>query len=118
MMGPSLQAAQILSQSGISAEVVSFYSLKPLDIKYLKNASNRFPLIVTVEEHGLIGGFGSAVAEWRSDEASEVKHLRFGTADEFMHKVGSQDYARITFGLTAENIAEKIKLTLNKCASK
>ena len=118
MMGPSLQAAQILSKSGISAEVVSFYSLKPLDIKYLNNASSRFPLIVTVEEHGLTGGFGSAVAEWRSDEGSEVKHLRFGTADEFMHKVGSQDYARNTFGLTAENIAEKIKITLNKCASK
>lgn len=116
MMGPSLRAAESLSEYGISAEVVSFYSLKPLDTEYLSSAARRFPLIVTVEEHGLIGGFGGAVAEWRSDSNSNVTHLRFGTADEFMHMVGSQQYARDTFGLTAKNITEKVKYALSKSA--
>jgi transketolase len=117
MMAPSLQAAQILSDENISVEVVSFYSLKPLDIEYLSKASRRFPLIVTVEEHGLIGGLGGAVAEWKSDLNADFEHLRFGTRDEFMHLVGSQDYARNIFGLTAENIAEKIKSALRQRAN-
>lgn len=118
MVPPSLKAAEILLESNISAEVVSFYSVKPLDREYLTNASRRFKMIVTVEEHGLIGGFGSAVAEWWSDTNSDFMHLRFGTGDEFMHKVGSQDYARNLFGLTSENIAEKILNAFNKSSDK
>ena len=99
---------------GISAEVTSFHTIKPLDREYLASLSQRVKLIVTVEEHGCIGGFGSAVAEWRSMASAKIDHLIIGIDDVFMHEVGSQQYAREKFGLTAENIVNKITQKLNR----
>jgi len=105
MMSETLKAADLLAASGVSAEVVSFHTVKPLDVNYLHQAVSRFKLLVTVEEHSRIGGFGSAVAEWRMDQRENLAQLGFGTDDAFMHEVGSQAYARKKYGLTAENIA-------------
>ncbi len=105
MMADTLKAADLLAASGISAEVVSFHTVKPLDADYLQQAATRFKLLVTVEEHSRIGGFGSAVAEWRMAQPRNVAQLGFGTDDVFMHEVGTQAYARKKFGLTADNIA-------------
>ncbi len=105
MMADTLKAADLLAASGISAEVVSFHTVKPLDADYLQQAASRFKLLVTVEEHSRIGGFGSAVAEWRMAQPRNVAQLGFGTEDVFMHEVGSQAYARKKYGLTADNIA-------------
>jgi len=105
MMSETLMAAVILAKSGVSAEVVSFHTVKPLDVDYLHQASKRFNLLVTVEEHSRIGGFSSAVAEWRMVQPQSSNQLAFGTDDVFMHEVGSQAYARKKYGLTADNIA-------------
>jgi len=105
MMADTLKAADLLAASGISAEVVSFHTVKPLDADYLQQAAARFKLLVTVEEHSRIGGFGSAVAEWRMAQLLRVAQLGFGTEDVFMHEVGTQAYARKKYGLTADNIA-------------
>lgn len=105
MMSETLKTADLLAASGISAEVVSFHTVKPLDTNYLLQAAARFKLLVTVEEHSRIGGFGSAVAEWRMTQPCNVAQLGFGTTDVFMHEVGSQAYARKKFGLTADNMA-------------
>ena len=105
MMADTLKAADLLAASGISAEVVSFHTVKPLDEEYLQKAASRFKLLVTVEEHSRIGGLGSAVAEWRMAQPRNVAQLGFGTDDVFMHEVGTQAYARKKYGLTAENIA-------------
>jgi transketolase len=114
MMVEALKAADLLAERGISAEVVSFHTVKPLDAYYLSQAATRFKLLVTVEEHGRIGGFGSAVAEWRMAQPHHIPQIGFGTDDVFMHEVGSQAYARKKFGLTAENIASSIHETLRK----
>lgn len=111
MMSETIKAADMLNEAGISVEVMSFHTVKPLDESYLEYAARRFSLIVTIEEHSRIGGFGSAVAEWRSKVNAHFKHLAFGTPDEFMHEVGSQKYAREKFGLTAENITNIVKNT-------
>lgn len=103
-----LKAAHALSLRGLSVEVVSAHTVKPLDQDYLKRASEQFKLMVTIEEHGLIGGLGSAVAEWRSREGIKTPLLSFGTPDEFMHEVGSQSYARLQYGLTGEVMAQSI----------
>jgi transketolase len=108
IMPEVLKAADLLQAQGITAEVVSFHTIKPLDSAHLKATSGRVKLIVTIEEHGLIGGLGSAVAEWRSANNSATPLLSFGTPDEFMHEVGSQEYARAKYGLTPENIAARI----------
>lgn len=105
MMADTLKAADLLAAAGVFAEVVSFHTVKPLDTDYLQLAASRFKLLVTVEEHSRIGGFGSAVAEWRMALVRNVAQLAFGTDDVFMHEVGSQAYARKKYGLTADNIA-------------
>jgi transketolase len=114
IMGEVLKAAALLEQHGISTEVVSFHSIKPLDDEYLRKAARQFKLFVTVEEHGLIGGLGSAVAEWRARSSQSVPLLSFGTPDEFMHEIGSQEYAREKYGLTADHIAAGIIVQLNR----
>jgi transketolase len=112
IMSEVIKAADILKMQNISAEVVSFHTIKPLDTDYLRNASSRFKLMAVIEEHGLIGGLGSAVAEWRASQNIVCPQINFGTPDEFMHEVGSQHYARRKYGLNSENIAEKIMESL------
>ena len=114
MMSETLKASDILSKNGVSAEVVSFHTVKPLDEIYLKSASARFKLLITVEEHSRIGGFGSAVSEWRSFTNCDIQQIILGTEDEFMHEIGSQSYARKKFSLTAENIAALVVETLKR----
>lgn len=114
MMLETLKAADILAAKGVSAEVVSFHTVKPLDESYLQSAASSFKLLATVEEHGRIGGFGSAVAEWRARTNCNLQQISFGADDEFMHEVGSQDYARKKYGLTAENIATQMIEALKK----
>jgi transketolase len=108
IMPEVIRAAELLGERGVSAEVVSFHSVKPLDVEYLERACSRFKLIATIEEHGRIGGLGGAVAEWKASRRNESVQISFGSDDEFMHEVGSQDYARARFGLTASNIADKV----------
>ena len=113
IMPEVLKAADLLDEQGVSAEVASFHSVKPLDQAYLEQACSRFRLLATVEEHGRIGGLGGAVAEWRAARRTMPAQISFGTDDEFMHEVGSQDYARQKYGLTASNIADKVLAALN-----
>ena len=113
IMPEVLKAADRLQTQGISAEVVSVHSIKPLDVAYLSEAAKRFKLIVTIEEHGLIGGLGSAVSEWRAAANAAVRQTSIGTPDEFMHEVGSQNYARSKYGLVAESIAMRVTACLS-----
>jgi len=109
MLPEVIEAAHKLKDKGISAEVVSFHTVKPLDEEKLKQAFARFKLVATIEEHSLIGGFGAAVSEWLVDtETRPKKFLRFGTPDAFFKKSGEQEYAREVLGLTDHHIAEKI----------
>jgi len=105
----ALDVATRLDSFGISTEVVSFHTVKPLDENYLEDAFTRFQLVATVEEHSVLGGLGGSVAEWLSDQDSvKAKLIRFGTSDEFLRVAGDQLYARSFFGLTSESIASKI----------
>ncbi|MGJ5136722.1 transketolase family protein [Bradyrhizobium oligotrophicum] len=109
MLPEAIEAGHRLKEKGISAEVVSFHTVKPLDEDKLKQAFSRFKLVATIEEHSLIGGFGAAVSEWLVDsETSAKKFLRFGTPDAFFKKSGEQEYAREMLGLTGHQIADKI----------
>jgi transketolase len=112
IMPEAIKAAELLGERGVSAEVVSFHSVKPLDSEYLDRACSRFKLLATIEEHGRIGGLGGAVAEWRASRREAPLQISFGSDDEFMHEVGTQDYARARFGLTASNIADKVHAAL------
>ncbi len=105
----ALAAAELLAAQGLSVEVVSFHTVKPLDTEYLTQAFEKFQLVVTLEEHSLLGGFGSSVAEWLVDSnLSGSKLLRFGTPDMFFKESGSQKYARQCLNLSGEQVAAKV----------
>jgi transketolase len=109
MLPEAIEAAHKLKEKGLSAEVVSFHTVKPLDQDKLKQAFARFKLVATIEEHSLIGGFGAAVSEWLVDTGTQSKRfVRFGTPDAFFKKSGEQEYAREVLGLTGHQIADKI----------
>jgi transketolase len=114
MLPEVIEASHQLTEKGISAEVVSFHTVKPLDEERLKTAFGRFKMVATIEEHSLIGGFGAAVSEWLVDtDTKHRKFLRFGTPDAFFKKSGEQEYAREMLGLTGHQIADKIIHALN-----
>ena len=109
MLPEVIETAHLLEKQGVSAQVVSFHTVKPLDEEFLRDALGRFRLVATIEEHSLIGGFGAAVAEWMIDEAIVPrKFLRFGTPDAFFKKSGEQEYAREQLGLGAHHMAARI----------
>jgi transketolase len=104
-----LGAAKLLGNEGVSARVESFHTVKPLDEARLAELFGKYAVVAVAEEHGRIGGLGGAIAEWLAAQRGlRGRMLSFGTADAFMHEVGSQDYARRKFGLTAENIAAQV----------
>ncbi len=109
----ALEAAEALRKEGVSVRVVSFHTVKPLDEDCLKEAFSRFKAVVTIEEHGRIGGFGSAVAEWLADQGpSSVPLLRVGSDDEFLHECRSQAQVRERYGISATAIAERVRKAL------
>ena len=109
MLPEAIEAARKLKEQEISAQVVSFHTVKPLDQAYLKDAFGRFKLVATIEEHSLIGGFGAAVSEWLADtRTGNQNFMRFGTPDAFFKQSGEQEYAREALGLTGHQIVEKI----------
>ena len=115
MMPVVLEVADKLKEKNISARVESFHTVKPLDTERLKELFEKYKFVVVVEEHGLIGGLGSSVAEWLVKQNYDGrKMISFGTSDNFLHELGSQNYARKQFGLTSENMFETIMSALNQ----
>jgi len=113
MLPEVVAAAHLLKEQRISAQAVSFHTVKPLDEDYLAEAFAKFRLVATVEEHSLIGGFGAAVAEWVVDHGEAAgKLVRLGTEDAFFKWSGGQQYARERLGLTAPQIATRLQAVL------
>ena len=104
----SQRAARLLQKAGISSTVVDMNTIKPLDTKLLDQLFTNHKLIVTVEEHSIIGGLGSAVAEYKTSIAHAPKQIMIGLPDTFV-KAGEYAYLLKSYGLSAPDIAEKIK---------
>ena len=109
IMSEVLKAANFLEDKGISTRVECFPTVKPLDETSLKELFLSFDIISVVEEHSSIGGLFGAIAEWlaRENDCFKTRVLSFGTKDEFMHEVGSQEYARRVNGIDALSIYKK-----------
>lgn len=106
-----LSAVHILKKSGINPYVVDIHTIKPLDTALLKKVFSECSLIVTIEEHSLIGGLGSAVAEWLCDQECQYKGrlMRIGIPDEFLHYAINQKNARDHYSLSPAKLAETIR---------
>ena len=106
----ALGAADLLTQKGHSTQVVSFHTIKPLDVELLTKVFAQFRVVATVEEHSVLGGLGGSVAEWLSEQSQGLARLvRFGTRDEFLHLTCEQEEAREHFGLTPPAITTEIE---------
>ena len=110
-----IQVAQQLERYDHSVSVIHFGTVKPLDIDALRHTALNHSIIVTIEEHSRIGGFGAAVSEWLSDNnISKLRLLRIGTQDKFLHEAGGTDYARNRHGLSVEAISRLIHTEFSK----
>jgi len=109
MTATALEAAKLLQGQGISARVVSMHTVKPLDDALLRESFDRFRVVAVVEEHSVIGGLGSAVAEWLARRKPGRGVLEaIGTPDAFISEAGSQQWMREQCGLTPQAVAERI----------
>lgn len=103
MVNEALQSAEVLAAEGISARVVNIHTIKPLDKELVCKCAKETGAIVTAEEHSIIGGLGSAVAE-AVTECCPVPVIKVGVNDVFGHSGPAVDLLK-EFGLSAENIA-------------
>lgn len=115
ILGVVVRAAERLAELGIQCRVVSMHTMKPFDKETVLQVANETGGIVTVEEHVLNGGLGSAVAETCLD-AGVVPALfcRMGLRDQFSTIVGSQAYLREKYGLGEQAIVDTVSGLLQK----
>ena len=106
-------AAKLLEAQGVSAEVVSFPCLKPIDREKLIELAGRFRHIVTVEEHSIVGGFGSAVCEVIAETGANCRVHRIGMEDVYSTIVGTQQYLRGAYRMDDQAICERTLAWLN-----
>ncbi|WP_054693927.1 transketolase family protein [Syntrophomonas palmitatica] len=107
MVAAAMEAARALEQEGINITVIDMPSIKPLDREMVLEAARDTGAIVTVEEHSIIGGLGSAVCELLS-EVYPVKVKRMGIEDQFGQS-GTPDELLVHYGLTADKIMQNVK---------
>lgn len=107
MVNEALIAAETLASEGIKARVINIHTIKPLDKDIVIKAAQETGVIVTAEEHSVIGGLGGAVAETVT-ESCPVPVIKVGVNDVFGHSGPAVDLLK-EFGLCAENIVGKVK---------
>ncbi len=112
MVSYCLDAAKALSEEGISAEVINISTIKPLDADAVIGSVKKTGCAVTAEEHSIIGGLGSAVAEAIS-ESCPVPLVRVGTKDTFGES-GKAEMLMEKYGLTAKDIVKAAKDSISK----
>jgi transketolase len=110
ILSSAMQAAEQLTRQGIQASVLSMHTLKPLDSEAMLTAARQTRAIITVEEHSILGGLGSAVAEVLAESGnSRITFRRIGIKGEFCQHVGSQECLRGICGLSVDSIIEIVR---------
>lgn len=112
MTAPALQAATILAKEGVSARVIHIGTIKPLDQDLVLQAAKETGALVTAEEHSVIGGLGSAVAELLAEQ-HPTPLMRVGIHDRFGTSGKAEELIKY-FGLTAEDLVEAAREVLAK----
>lgn len=106
--GEVLKAKAILESRGITPTIYTFPTVKPLDAETVRACAESSELIVTCEEHNIVGGLGSAVAEVLAEMKQSARLVRLGINDSYCTIVGEQNHLRAHYGLTGEKIADRI----------
>ena len=111
ILAEAIGAADLLARDGIDAAVLHFGTVKPLDAGAVLGALERTGTILTLEEHSVVGGFGSAVAEVAA-EAGIGRVVRAGFPDTFVHEVGGREHLLAHYGLDAAGVAARVAAAL------
>jgi transketolase len=110
-----IQAAELLVNDGIELAVYSMPSIKPFNAVQLVNITRKIPSIFTAEEHSVIGGLGSTIAEVLMEHTISVRCFqRIGIPDTFCRTIGTYEYMKDSMGLSPQKIAAQIKFTMHK----
>ncbi len=112
MVVEAMEAVKLLADKGISASLVNIHTVKPLDVQTVINEAKKTGAIVTAENHNIINGLGSAVAEVLV-ENYPVPMERVGVKDQF-GEVGQQDYLQKRYNLMASDIVEACLRVLDR----
>lgn len=112
MVAEAIEAGKALAEQGIDARVINIHTIKPIDRDIIVKAARETGKIVTVEEHSVIGGLGSAVGDVVLEEYP-VPVVKIGINDVFGHSGPAKDLL-VEYGLTADNIVKTVKALLSK----
>jgi transketolase len=113
LVASALEACDLLGEQEIEAGLVHLPTIKPLDSGAIAAALAAAPLLVTLEDHVLAGGFGSAVAETIADHGLAGRLVRLGIPDIFAPIVGSREHLLERYGLSPRGIAEAVRTRLH-----
>ena len=106
-------AVELLKEDGLNPALYTFPTVKPIDKDVITECAKKYDMIVTVEEHNIIGGFGSAVAEVTAEMTDKkAKLVRIGLNDMYSCIVGTQKYLRNEYGMSAQKIADRVRTEL------
>ena len=113
LVAGALGAAELLEKDGISTRVIDMHTIKPIDVDIILKAAGETKVIFTAEEHNVIGGLGSAVAEILAKEGTSAKLVCIGTNDEFVH-IATYPTLLERCGFTAKGIHSTVKKHISK----
>lgn len=114
MLHTTAQVYSELQSQGMSVRMISMHTLKPIDTVAIRESVDKTRMIVTIEEHGIIGGLGSAVAEVIAEYGKPVIFKRFAVPDRFTKVIGTQEYMRQANNLGADQIIKTIQETMKQ----
>ncbi len=112
MVSEALDAAEALASEGISAEVINMHTVKPIDADLIVKSATKTGHVVTVEEHSVIGGLGSAVADVLCEQAP-TPLVKIGVQDVFGESGPGAELLHV-YGLDAAHIAETVRAALSE----
>ena len=113
MVDQALEAQKILSKQGVGTRVVDMHTIKPLDKKLVLKCAKETKAIITIEEHSIIGGLGSAVAETLMEEGCKIKFMRMGIKDMFCESGEPKDLLE-KYELNEKHIVKNVKQMMKK----
>ena len=107
ILNEALKAAEKLKIHNIQTSIINCHTIKPIDEDLINYIKKTHKLIITLEEHNIIGGLGSAISEVISQEKILSPLIRIGVNDTYSNS-GSYDFLKNHYGLTSDKIVEKV----------
>lgn len=112
LLSEAVKASELLEKEGLSVGILSIHTLKPIDEDAIRRVAVKSRSVFSLEEHSIVGGLGSTVAEIIAESGIPTKFKRIGLRNEFSSIVGDQKYLRSRYGLDAPGIVQTVVETL------